>query len=221
MKDINIEEITFSYHGTKILTDLSLSVETGEYVVLTGENGSGKSTLMKLLTGELKPEKGRIEVFGKEVTEQFYDGRIGYVPQNSIGKNQGFPATVEEVMMTGLYGQIGRFRLPGKKERERVREELREFEMEAYAKRRISDLSGGQQQRVMLARAMVSRPKLLLLDEPTAGVDVDRIDALYELLQKINEKYHVTILMITHGDLEGCAGAGRILRLRNGRLEVM
>lgn len=221
MEEITIEHVAFSYRDTPVLTDLNLSVEEGEYVVLTGENGSGKSTLMKLLTGEQKPDSGMIKVFGNPVTEAFYDKRIGYVPQNSISRNQGFPATVEEVMMTGLYGEIGRFRFPKKEHRERVRQQLREFDMEEFAKRRIGDLSGGQQQRVMLARAMAGRPKLLLLDEPTAGVDADRVETLYDLLQKINKVFHVTIFMITHGNLESCSGADRILRLREGRLETL
>ena len=221
MEEIRMEHVTFSYQDTPVLTDLNLSVKAGEYVVLTGENGSGKSTLMKLLTGEQKPDSGMIKVFDHLVTEAFHDKRIGYVPQNSISRNQGFPATVEEVMMTGLYGAIGHFRFPRKQHREWVRQKLREFDMEEFAKQRIGDLSGGQQQRVMLARAMAGCPKLLLLDEPAAGVDANRVEMLYELLQKINEASHVTILMITHGDLESCSGASRILRLREGRLETL
>ncbi|MCD8155185.1 MAG: metal ABC transporter ATP-binding protein [Clostridiales bacterium] len=215
---ITMEQVTFNYGEEPVLDQVNLRVEEGEYVLLTGENGSGKSTLLRILIGELKPLSGVTCIFGEDVSKVFKGAKIGYVPQNSISRNQNFPATVEEIMMTGLYGEIGRFRLPGKEHRRRVREALAAQGMEEYIHHRIGALSGGQQQRVMLARALAADPKLLILDEPTAGVDAASVKVLYQTLHQINEREGVTIFMITHGNTKECEGAGRVLRLEEGRL---
>ena len=168
---ILIENLSFHYTGTPVLEQVNLEVKDGDYVILTGENGSGKSTFLKLLLGELKAQEGSITVNGKDISATFGKGDLGYVPQNSISRNQNFPATVEEIMMTGVYSSLWKARFQVKKEIPRLKAALAEMEMEEFWKRRIGDLSGGQQQRVMLARALVGNPKILILDDSTSAVD--------------------------------------------------
>ena len=214
-KMIQLNHVKFGYSDTDVLEEIDLTINEGEYVVLTGENGSGKSTLMRLILGELKPDEGEIIIMGNDPKLK---KQIGYVAQNGISRNQNFPATVEEIMVTGLYQELGLFHLPHKKHRQKIKDTLKEFGMDEFLKRRIGELSGGQQQRVMIARAMISNPKLLILDEPTTGVDAASTKALYDTLYDINTKYNTTIFMITHGRLQDCKGCDRILRMDEGRI---
>lgn len=212
---IQLNHVKFGYSDTEVLEEVNLTIKEGEYVVLTGENGSGKSTLMRLILGELKPDEGQIIIMDNDPKLK---KQIGYVSQNGISKNQSFPATVEEIMMTGLYQELGLFKLPHRKHKIKIKETLKDFGMDEFLKRRIGELSGGQQQRVMIARAMISEPKLLILDEPTTGVDAKSTKVLYDMLYEINNKYNTTIFMITHGRLQDCKGCDRILRMDEGRL---
>lgn len=217
MDIITIKDLSFRYVDALILKEVNMKAEQGEYIILTGENGSGKSTLLKLLLGELTPQQGSIEIFGKDISSGFSDMKIGYVPQNSISKNQNFPATVEEIMLTGMYRPFGK-KVSQRKCRDRIRETLGQLEMEDFLRHRIGELSGGQQQRVMLARALAGEPELLVLDEPTAGMDTASLKSLCTVLERINREQGITILMVTHGNLKDFSGAGRILNVQEGRV---
>lgn len=148
-----------------------------------------------------------------------WKGDLGYVPQNSISRNQNFPATVEEIMMTGVYSSSWKARFRAKKEIPRLKAALAEMEMEEFWKRRIGDLSGGQQQRVMLARALAGKPKILILDEPTTGMDMVSVKTLAEVLRKRNEEQGLTILMVTHGNSGEFKGANRFFKAEEGRID--
>ena len=199
MEVIQMKDVSFHYTGdVPILENVNICLNSGDYAILTGENGSGKSTFLKLLLGELEPDQGTVEIFGKKIGKaDFKELKIGYVPQNSISGNKDFPATIEEVMMTGLYRPFKK-RLSRKACRQKITVALTELGMESFLKRRIGELSGGQQQRVMLARVLAADPGLLILDEPTVGVDSVSLEALAKVLQKKNEE-GLTILMVTHG----------------------
>ena len=195
---ILIENLSFYYTGTPVLEQVNLEVKDGDYVILTGENGSGKSTFLKLLLGELKAQEGSITVNGKDISATFGKGDLGYVPQNSISRNQNFPATVEEIMMTGVYSSSWKARFQVKKEIPRLKAALAEMEMEEFWKRRIGDLSGGQQQRVMLARALAGKPKILILDEPTAGLDPKGRDDILDQIAELHKVRGITIVLVSH-----------------------
>ena len=156
-----------------------------------------------------------MEIFGKKIGKaDFKELKIGYVPQNSISGNKDFPATVEEVMMTGLYRPFKK-RLSRKACRQKITVALTELGMESFLKRRIGELSGGQQQRVMLARVLAADPGLLILDEPTVGVDSVSLEALAKVLQKKNEE-GLTILMVTHGNTKLFFGVNRHFKADEG-----
>lgn len=218
MEIIHIENLTFRYADVPVLREASFNIQSGEYAILTGENGSGKSTLLKILLGELSPQKGMVKLFGSKIGTSFGGMKIGYVPQNSISRNQSFPGTVKEIMMTGLYEPLGRRKLTGRAAREQILKTLSELEMQDYCSQPIGELSGGQQQRVMLARALAGEPNLLVLDEPTAGMDSTSMEALCKVLEKRNKEQRLTILMVTHGDTRKFTGADRVLKVEEGRV---
>lgn len=200
MDAIAVKELDFFYGNTQVLNKINFTVPAGRFAVLLGENGAGKSTLMKLLLGELTigANEGEIRLLGIGARQFKSWQEISYVPQRGMASYENFPASVEEIVQANLYARIGRFRFAGKKEKEEVRQALILVGMEDFGKRLIGRLSGGQQQRVLLARALVNKPRLLLLDEPTSGMDEKSTEGFYRLLKTINQQQGVTILMVTH-----------------------
>ena len=165
---------------------------------ITGENGSGKSTLMKLILGELKGYKGTISLFGKTMKEYNDLTWIGYVPQASVMNKVAFPTTCREIVVQGLYKQFGIVRIPRKKHYQVAEQALAKMDLERYARVPFNQLSGGLQQRVMICRALINDPKLLILDEPTAGVDKESKESFLGLLNKINQEQKITCLLVSH-----------------------
>ena len=212
---ILIENLSFHYTGTPVLEQVNLEVKDGDYAILTGENGSGKSTFLKLLLGELKAQEGSITVNGKDISATFGKGDLGYVPQNSISRNQNFPATVEEIMMTGVYSSSWKARFQVKKEIPRLKAALAEMEMEEFWKRRIGDLSGGQQQRAGIARAFVSRPEVVFADEPTGNLDTKTTAEIMDMVMGFARRFNQTIILVTH-DPGMSRYADRIVTLVDG-----
>ena len=195
---IEIEGLTFSYGQRKALENINLTVKEGDFLGLVGPNGSGKSTLIKCMLGLLTPTQGTVKLFGKPINKFKHWNDVGFVSQKANSFNSGFPATVFEVVSMGLYGKVGLFRFLTKKHKEKVRETIRQVGMEEYMNQNIGELSGGQQQRVFIARALVSDPKLLILDEPTVGVDVKSVAHFYQMLRKLNQEQGITLLLVTH-----------------------
>ena len=195
---ISIENVSFGYNKDNILNDIILSIDEGDFIGIVGCNGSGKSTLLKLLIGQLNPSKGKIKFFDEEISKSNNLDKIGYVSQISMSTGASFPATVEEIVMANLYSKIGFMKFPKKEHKEKVKESLKIVNMEDYSKRLIGNLSGGQQQRVMIARALVSDPKILILDEPTTGIDAASEEQLYNLLEKLNKESKITIIIVSH-----------------------
>lgn len=198
---IDCREVSFSYGGAPVLENINLAVYEGEFLGIVGPNAGGKSTLLKLILGQLEPQSGGIRVLGKP--PQLARRRVGYVPQYP-SFNRDFPISVEQTVLMGTLGvaaPTSRFAqlLPGRysrRDRQAVQQALEEVEAGDLAKRQIGSLSGGQLQRVMLARAIVSAPAILLLDEPTANIDQRMESDIFDLLKQLNER--MTILVVSH-----------------------
>lgn len=215
---LRAEAVSFRYPAVPVLEDVSLIVSRGDFSGVVGSNGAGKSTFMKLLLAELAPQTGSIRWFGEEIG-LFRDWtRIGYLPQSGAAAQIGFPATALEVVLANLHKKIGRFRPATRVHREEALAALARVGVADLAKRMLGELSGGQLQRVMLARVLVSQPDVLLLDEPTTGVDREAADSLFSLLAQLNRDTGLSILMVTH-DIDRIASfAGRLYFMEDGRL---
>ena len=205
---IKVKNLGFDYGEGWVFHKLDLDIPKGDFVAVIGANGAGKSTLMKMLANVIPPTAGEIYYYGQPI-EQFDDWqKVGYVAQNTLRMQRSFPISVEEVVSLGLLdGRIGLPFFSGE-QKARVNELLEQFQLQGLRHRKIGELSGGQQQRVFLARAMVKRPEILLLDEPATGIDTSSKEALYEMLARINREQGVTIIMISH-DLELAAEAAK------------
>ena len=208
------EEVSFSYNNTEILQNVNLVVNHLDFMAVVGPNGGGKTTFIKLILGLLTPQKGRIRVFGE--APKHIRGRMGYVQQNFRFDHQ-FPISVLEVVLTGLLGRKGSWGFYRSQEKELAVSALREVEMYEFSHHPFADLSGGQMQRVMLARALVSDPELLLLDEPTAHLDILVENDLYELLGKLNQRR--TIIMVSHDVGYVSSRANRVICINRNLVE--
>lgn len=195
---IEVKNLNFKYDQKLVLRDIHFSVKKGDFVGVIGANGSGKSTLIKLLIRALEPSSGDIKIFGEDIKQFKQWNKIGYISQKANSFNGSFPATVEEVVKANLYSQIGPMRFGQKKHGKKVEEALKLVGMEDHQKSLIGQLSGGQQQRVFIARVLVGDPEVLLLDEPTVGIDLHAEEELYCLLARINKELGLTIIMVTH-----------------------
>jgi zinc transport system ATP-binding protein len=192
---IEVAGVDFGYTATPVVRDISLQVDAGEYVAVVGPNGSGKSTLLKLMVGLLEPDEGVARLFG-EPAHQFDDGsRIGYVAQHASASKE-MPITVREVVKMGRFPHV-RFGRLSEADWDRVDRAIEMVGMSAFADRRVTKLSGGQRQRAFIARALASEAELLVLDEPTVGVDAESVEAFYDLLEALHED-GITILLIEH-----------------------
>ncbi|WP_062355808.1 metal ABC transporter ATP-binding protein [Bacillus kwashiorkori] len=196
---IEINDLSFQYEKDKVLENINLVVHRGDFLGIVGPNGSGKSTLLKLLLGLLKKQSGEIYLFGEKMEHFTKWEKIGYVSQKSNAFNSAFPATVFEVVRSGLTKKASLFQFFFSKSiNEKVITALKAVEMDEYVNRNIGELSGGQQQRVFIARAIVSEPELLILDEPTVGVDAKRVSQFYNLLGSLQKDKDITLILVTH-----------------------
>ncbi|KLI38334.1 metal ABC transporter ATP-binding protein [Brachyspira hyodysenteriae] len=197
-KIIEFKNVHFGYTSDDILKCISFDVNKGDFVSIIGSNGVGKSTILKLILGEISQFRGSIKLYEEDINKFRDWKRIGYLEQNAYSKIINFPATVYEIVMSNNFADIGLFKFPNKSHHVKVIKALELLGMEKYKNRMISKLSGGQIQRVFLARTLISEPDLLVLDEPTNGVDRETIDLIYKILQDLNKEKKVTIIMVTH-----------------------
>ncbi|OPA81316.1 ABC transporter [Paenibacillus selenitireducens] len=197
---IQLDHVSFDYQDQSVIRDLNFAVKQRDFVGLIGSNGAGKTTLMRMIVGLLKPKTGSIELFGEPIS-QFKDWqRIGYVPQkNSF--NPLFPATVREVVQSGVFGKRNIARKIPKADVQKCTDAMEVMRISDLATKRIGQLSGGQQQRVFLARALINNPDLLILDEPTVGIDIETQHDFFQLVQHMHQHHRMTFLMVSH-DME-------------------
>lgn len=206
------KDLSFSYEGRAVVSNLCFKVEKGDYLCIVGENGSGKSTLMKGLLRLKTPSKGDIQV-----GEDLKFNEIGYLPQQTIIQKD-FPASVYEVVLSGCLNSLGLRPFYGKTEKRVANENIDRLRLNDIKSKCYRDLSGGQQQRVLLARALCATKKLLLLDEPVAGLDPIVTKELYRFIKQINTEMKITIIMVSHDIQSAVQYASHILHLKNEQL---
>ncbi|MFQ5900938.1 MAG: metal ABC transporter ATP-binding protein [Thermodesulfobacteriota bacterium] len=198
---VDLENVTSGYGDKVIFENLSIKIEKGQFTGIVGPTGSGKTTLLKIILGVIEPIGGRIHLLDRGVND-LPAGTVGYVPQLET-VDWDFPVTVEQVIMMGLYKRMRIIPWPRRKEKKLVYELMERLGIKECAHHSIRDLSGGQQQRTFLARALIGNPEILVLDEPTAGIDVKTQHEVLHILAELNRD-GVTVIMTTH-DLNAVA----------------
>lgn len=208
MSMIKIENMSFGYSGSsKALKNIKMEVNAGEFLCIVGENGSGKTTLIKCLLGLYKPQEGKITV--KE--------RIGYLPQITEVQSN-FPATVEEVVLSGTIANNPHTLFYTKNDKSKADKIMKQLDLYDIKKKCFYELSGGQKQRVLIARAIASTDKVILLDEPVNGLDPKIVTEIYEMLKKLNKENGLTIIMVSHDVERAVKYATRVIEIENGKI---
>jgi zinc transport system ATP-binding protein len=179
------------------LQRVSLSINEGEFLGLIGPNGSGKTTLIGVILGLVTPTSGSVEIFGAPPSPRNLR-RVGYVPQKAIASDLNFPSTAFETVLMGRTSIAGPLRRFNEDDRRKVDEVLEQLHISNLRNRRIGELSGGQSQRVFLAKALAGEPDLLILDEPTSGVDTKSSSEFYEILERLNRERRTTVILASH-----------------------
>lgn len=206
-KILECDNLTASYDGMNVLSGLSFAINEGDYLCILGENGSGKSTLVKCLLGIKPADSGRI-ILGEGLKHT----DIGYLPQHTP-MQKGFPATVQEVVLSGCLGRRGLRPFYSSEEKKIAANAMERLGISELAHRSCRELSGGQQQRMLLARALCAAKKMLLLDEPVTGLDPSAAAEMYELIDELNKKDKMTIIMVSHDVVRTIEYSSRILCL--------
>jgi zinc transport system ATP-binding protein len=198
MRMLSVEHLSFRYNSVEVLSDISFSVDAGDYIGLVGPNGSGKTTVIKIILGLTQQEKGTVTLFGSDASAFKDRHKIGYLPQKPTHFNPHFPATVKEIVSLGLFSKM-RFPKRITRDDEAVIYEAMEMaDVLDISDALIGELSGGQQQRVLVARSVVNKPELLILDEPTTALDPEAREHFFKVLYELNLKKNVTVILVTH-----------------------
>lgn len=215
MYAFELENVMFAYPNNIVLERFNFKVGLGDFSAMIGPNGAGKSTVVKLCVGLLKPISGQIKILGEPIAQFRNWKRIAYVSQNFL-RERSFPATVAEVVATGRVAALGMGHNIKKEDREIINQSLEWVGMYEHRQELIGRLSGGQQQRIMIARALAAQASILVLDEPTAGIDSMATETIYALLKKLNTSLRTTIIVVSH-DVEGIAQyAGKVIKINKG-----
>ena len=186
---IKLENVTYRYNSDLVLEDISFKADQGDLLGIIGPNGAGKTTLFSLILGLLEGYQGKITVFGEDIrNNRKVLKKIGYIPQKNI-IDKGFPATVEEIVSLGVFER---------KTKDKIISAIKTVGLLEQKHKRIGELSGGQQQRILIAKALVNEPQLLILDEPTTGIDLETQNKFYALLRKLNSENKITIILTSH-----------------------
>jgi iron complex transport system ATP-binding protein len=218
MHAVEIEQLAYAYGRAPVLNDLTFSIQEGDFFIIIGPNGSGKTTLMKMIAGIEKPAKGRINVLGcsiKRYSRKELARKIAYVPQTV---SMDFPFSVIEIVLMGRSPYQGMLGLDKQEDLEKAKQAIAFTGIEHLSERRLDQLSGGECQRVFIARAICQEPKVMLLDEPTASLDLSHQVRIMDLMEKLKTEKQITIVMVSH-DVNLAAMYGtRLLLLDKGRI---
>ncbi|MEX2179378.1 MAG: metal ABC transporter ATP-binding protein [Gemmatimonadaceae bacterium] len=205
------DRATLGYRGRAVLSDLSFEIPPGDFLGLVGPNGAGKTTILRAILGTLKPMSGTVTVAPGL--------RFGYVPQRD-SVDYGFPLRVLDVVLMGRYDRIGLARRPSRDDRDRAVRALGHVGIEHLAEQQLSALSGGQKQRTLIARALVGEPSVLVLDEPTNGMDLVATTQILSLVRDLHERDHLTVLMVSHALNEVANYVDRIALTMEGAFRI-
>ncbi len=205
---IACKDVSLGYENREVASGINLEVYPGDYLCIVGENGSGKSTLIKGLAGLIRPLRGQITV-----APALREESIGYLPQQTAAQKD-FPATVSEVVISGCLKRRGFLPFYSADEKRLARKNMKKLGIDSMARRCFRELSGGQKQRVLLARALCATEKLLILDEPTTGLDPTAVAEMYQLIQKLNREDHVAVIMVSHDIMNVLSQAKTVLHLK-------
>lgn len=195
---IELKDVGFSYANNPVLEHVSFQILDGDYVGIIGPNGGGKTTVLSIILGLLQPQSGTVRIFGHTLEEAKEHYEIGYVPQKVMEGNFSFPATVKEVVESGRTSRQKFLQSFTAEDKKAIQTALEMTGVDAFQDKRIEDLSGGQKQLVFIARALAREPRILILDEPTVGVDARAQERFYSFLSELNKKFGMTILMVSH-----------------------
>ncbi|MFP4226919.1 MAG: ABC transporter ATP-binding protein [Desulfobacterales bacterium] len=215
---VDVKNLSYAYEDSRVLEDLSFSVGQGEFFVVIGPNGSGKTTLMKLIAGLLKPQRAAIRIMGKDIRSygrKALARRIAFVPQQMP---MDFPFTVAGVVLFGRAPHLGTFGLESENDRQQAEQAMAFTEVDHLAGRRMDQLSGGERQRVFIARAICQAPEIMILDEPTAALDIAHQMRIMDLMEKMKQEKGITVLMVSHDVNLAAMYADTLLLLKNGSL---
>ncbi len=204
---ITCKNLSLAYEGKPIVTDIDFAVNAGDYLCIVGENGSGKSTLMRTLLGLKTPFSGEI-IFGEGLCKN----NLGYLPQQTQIQRD-FPASVKEIVLSGCLSSNGIRPFFSKEQKKRAQDNMEKLGIADIQNRCYRELSGGQQQRVLLARALCAANKLLILDEPAAGLDPVVTADMYSIIEKLNKNDKMTIIMVSHDITQAVKYATHILHI--------
>ena len=194
----DVKNLNFRVDTQNVLSNISFEIFSAEYIAIIGPNGGGKTTLIRLLLGLEKPTSGEIRIFGKLLKDFKEWHKIGYVPQRASHVDSAFPATVQDIVNMGRTSKRKIFSSMSQKDKDIVADTMKKMGVYDLKDKMVGTLSGGQRQRVMCARALASKPEILILDEPNTGVDVVSQRNFYALLAKLNKEEKITIVFITH-----------------------
>jgi len=198
MSVIEVRDVSFKYGTHTVLENVCFSVSEGEYLGIIGPNGGGKTTLIKIMLGLLQPHTGVVRIFGEDIRRSRLRHQIGYVPQKIAHEEMYFPVSVEEVVWSGRTSRMGIFRTRKREDHIAVREAMKITETLRFRHRPVGELSGGERQKVFIARALASRPKILILDEPVVGVDIVSKERFYNFIKYLNSDQGITIILVSH-----------------------
>lgn len=220
MSIVQAENMSFSYNGDRVLRNITFAIETGDFVGVIGPNGTGKTTLLNLIDGILRPQEGTIRIHGIPVHQMKRDDLariVAVVPQESP---MIFPFKVQEVVLMGRAPHLGNWRFEGEKDFEIVNRAMQMTDTTALALRSMNRLSGGERQRVLIARALAQEPRLMLLDEPTASLDIRHQVEFFNLIKMLNTTQGLTVIAVTHDINLASLYCNRIILLKDGCIRV-
>ncbi|MBW1867648.1 MAG: ABC transporter ATP-binding protein, partial [Deltaproteobacteria bacterium] len=215
---VESKNLSYAYDGTTVVSDLSFSVNTGEFFIIIGPNGSGKTTLMKIIAGLLKPDQGELEILGQSIKRYKRKNlarKIAFVPQHVP---VDFPFIVSDVVLFGRSPYLGAFGLETKRDIDLARQAMAFTEVGHFSKRRLDQLSGGECQRVFIARAICQDPDIILLDEPTASLDIAHQMRIMDLMEKMKKEKNITAIMVSHDVNLAAMYADTLMLINRGEL---